>query len=522
MSLEKRKSDLETVKNATFDAIIVGGGINGAAIFNQLCSEGYRVLLVDKSDFAGGTSQASAMMIWGGLIHLRNLNLLTVWRLCASRERMIREKQPWVSPRTFRYIPANESGRNRFWAYSGLYFYWLMGRGRRSRPQYKRSFDELSFLNTDEFRYALEYEEACVEPSDARFVLEWLLPHREWGNIALNYCSVQGGGYDATAKVWHIELADLISGVETTARARWVINAAGTWTDKLNERFSIESPFKHVFGKGVFIGINRPRQHRLPLMIETKNYRDCMGLIPWGPISLWGPTETVITDIEDGFTVTRDDVQYLLAQLNRHLAGSVSARDIVSLRCGVRPLVVDRHAPEQSSCLHLSRKFRIYRDKHLPWISTYGGKFTSCIPVASMITRLLRDCLKPEAIRPSFAISASQPEFDSFPGLEQEVPSASWCASHEMCWNLEDYLRRRTNISQWIPRGGLGSRNENVAHLNELAKAFCSNDDNKAEAAVREYESKIKHGFDDLIFALDASEQPRYIEANADYVFASG
>ena len=62
-------------------------------------------LLVDARDFAGATSQASAMMIWGGLLYLRNWDLLTVWRLCAARDRMIRQIEDWVEVRPFRYLP---------------------------------------------------------------------------------------------------------------------------------------------------------------------------------------------------------------------------------------------------------------------------------------------------------------------------------------------------------------------------------------------------------------------------------
>lgn len=66
MGENQRSIDLEIAQRETFDATIIGGGINGASLYHHLCQKGYRVLLVDKGDFAGGTSQASAMMVWGG------------------------------------------------------------------------------------------------------------------------------------------------------------------------------------------------------------------------------------------------------------------------------------------------------------------------------------------------------------------------------------------------------------------------------------------------------------------------
>ena len=72
-----------------FDVAVVGGGINGASLYHELCARGYRVLLIDKGDFASGTSQSSAMMVWGGLLYLRNLDFKAVIEFSLSRDRMI-------------------------------------------------------------------------------------------------------------------------------------------------------------------------------------------------------------------------------------------------------------------------------------------------------------------------------------------------------------------------------------------------------------------------------------------------
>jgi len=90
MGETRRSIDLDIAQNEIFDVTIVGGGINGACLYHHLCQQGYRVLLVDKGDFACGTSQASAMMVWGGLLYLRNMDFLTVAKLSRDREAMIR------------------------------------------------------------------------------------------------------------------------------------------------------------------------------------------------------------------------------------------------------------------------------------------------------------------------------------------------------------------------------------------------------------------------------------------------
>ncbi len=93
----------------------------------------------------------------------------------------------------------------------------------------------------------------------------------------------------------------------------------------------------------------------------------------------------------------------------------------------------------------------------------------------------------------------SSPELENFPNLTEKVLSANYCAEKEMCWTLDDYLRRRTNISQWIARGGLGVKNENLQHLTDLARIFCENDEGKITATINAYQQKIKREFDEIL-----------------------
>jgi hypothetical protein len=92
-------------------------------------------------------------------------------------------------------------------------------------------------------------------------------------------------------------------------------------------------------------------------------------------------------------------------------------------------------------------------------------------------------------------IEISCPELADFPNITEKVPSARWCAENEMCWFLEDYLRRHTNIAQWISRGGFGSKNKNFNHLRNLASLFIE----KEEIALKNYQQKIRREFDDIL-----------------------
>lgn len=500
MGENQRSIDLEIAQRETFDATIIGGGINGASLYHHLCQKGYRVLLVDKGDFAGGTSQASAMMVWGGLLYLRNLDILTVAQLSRDREAMIRNLGGEVSPARFRYIPSRETGLNKYLMASGLYFYWMLGLCQRERPRVEESYAEKAFLKNGEHDPSFLYQEAVLNQSDSRFVLRWITGQDSRQGIALNYCALTGGEYHAGDGLWRLTLTDQVTGWARLARSRCVINCAGVWTDTVNRQFKIETPFKHVFSKGVFVGLERQDRHNYPLIFDMGEQDDVLAYIPWGPVALWGPTETYLPSIEGGVRTEPEDVDFLLERANRNLKKQVDPADVVSLRCGVRPLVVKKNFSQECYPLNLSRKHQIHRDRLKPWISVYGGKFTSCVSVAEKVEKQVRGLMAPGQRRlPVPPFTPAEMEWDTYPGLQEKVPSLKGCIEGERCLNLEDYLRRRTNISQWVPREGLGKNNENVPHLEQLALQFSGGEPVIARKLVLDYIEAVERRFDGVL-----------------------
>ena len=218
MSIEFRKKQLDAIEQIDFDVVICGGGISGAAVFQRLALAGFRVLLLEKGDFGGGTSQSSAMMVWGNLADLRHLNLINVGRSCRSRENLIRTKSDWVIPQKFRFLPLKD-GRKILSSYLAHYTYWLLGAGRRSIPRYQKDFSESCFLKSENFPYSFEYEEASLAFSDARFVLDWILSQQySFEKTAINYCQLSGGRYDKLDKRWHLEINDSICGKKSSLK----------------------------------------------------------------------------------------------------------------------------------------------------------------------------------------------------------------------------------------------------------------------------------------------------------------
>lgn len=497
MSDRSRAVERDEVENTIFDVVIVGAGINGACLYHHLCRRGYRILLIDKGDFASGTSQASAMLIWGGLLYLRQMDVSTVWKLSRARDAMVRELGAEVEPRTFRYVPRT-GGAARFGLLSGLWLYWFLGAMRRRPPVLEMNYPEKSLLAPQARRPALSYEEAALSLSDSRFVLRWILPWHGEGKLALNHCGLSGAAWDPSRREWRIDLHDNLEGRELSTRARWIVNCAGIWTDEVNAIAGIDCAYKHLLSKGVFVTVRRPRGHESPLMFDTGVNGDSISFLPWGPVSLWGPTETFVERPQRAYAVESEDVRWLLDQSARHLESRIRPADVVSLRCGVRPLAVKKSFAGRPYPLELSRRSRVSPDQNLPWVSVHGGKITGCIDLAEGIVRLLPHFRSTSSTLPR---PLEPIEWSRFPGLSERVPSARWCRKEERCYRLVDYLRRRTNISQWVRGGGLGDEDRNLSFLVRIASVFTGGDIGEARRQVEKYRDEVRVQDDLIAFA---------------------
>lgn len=507
MDHDKRAREWAPTAAATFDVAIVGGGINGACLYHHLSEQGYSVVLLEQGDFASGTSQGSSMMVWGGLLYLRNGDVGTVAKLCASRDRMTKEVGESIVPTSFRLVKRADDTRASWFLMLALWIYWVLGFFRRATPKRLKQFPERAFLDQEQVEEALDYAEAYVRPSDARFTLRWLLTHQDERHVPLNHARLDGGAFEADKREWRLDVRDTLTDRPHAVRARLVVNAAGAWTDKLNAQFGRASPFKHALSKGVHIAFARRPEHTQHLMLETVSYPgDVFAMCPWGPVSLYGPTETVSRDTTDGYRIEPDDVELLIREANRQLEEPIGAKDLVTLRVGLRALACDVNA-DVSAPQQMSRETLIHADPQVPWVSVYGGKLTGCTIIAHDASTFVRKAVAPSGKgRPVAMPPDPAPELVPFPGLAEPVPSPRHAFAHERCWTLEDWLRRRTNVAQWVPRWGLGRNDENVSHLVEVATTFTHGDRAAAQAMVDAWREKVRREYDTVIDAVAAKE----------------
>jgi glycerol-3-phosphate dehydrogenase len=206
------------------------------------------------------------------------------------------------------------------------------------------------------------------------------------------------------------------------------------------------------------------------------------------------------TSIEEGYKIRPEDVQFLLKHANKNLKYSLAESKIISLRCGLRPLVVRKSFEANCYPLDISRKHKIVEDPDRPWISIYGGKISGCISMANSISKKILRKIPPGLKKNHYLGNRTRAiSWTSFPGLQDKVPTILWCVSNEFCCTIEDYLRRRTNISQWSPREGLGFQNENLEYLKILSSHLPGHSGKSNDSHLHAYRKNVQGRFDDII-----------------------
>lgn len=465
-----RSPGADTALERPFDVAIVGGGVSGVALLRELAARGHRVLLVDKGDAASGTSQASGMLAWGGLLYLKNLELRTVAKLSAARDAWISGRSGEVQSAPFRYLPMRRGGRRPWWVRTALEAYWLLGAGRRRRPFRDRRSPESRwpFLAGDRFSRALCYEEACMTESDARLVLRWLTGSMDADRAFLDRTELVGA--EREGDEWSLSLAS--DGVRREARARVLVNASGVWADRVADLAGLRTRHTHVLSKGVYLVLRRPPELDAFLAFEMGAKGDVLTLTPWGPVALFGSTETIVEDPDAGFAPGADDVAELASRAAENMARPLEFDDVVALRTGVRPLALERGTRRPEDPRSLSRKHAVDVDRSARGVTLFGGKFTSAralgIEAADAVESFVEGSASPFAAPDAPA----RPTRFCFPGHETPLVDPAVARDHERCRTLEDYLRRRTPLAQQVPRLGLGRNDEHADAVRDIARVI--------------------------------------------------
>jgi glycerol-3-phosphate dehydrogenase len=391
-NLDRHKT-ISRLSKEEFDLVVIGGGITGAGIALDAASRGLKVALVEKNDFASGTSSKSTKLIHGGLRYLKQFDFWLVKEVGSERAIVHKLAPHLVLPEKM-LLPLIENGS---------YGKWLTSIG-------LKVYDILAQVSGDDQRKMLDKKEALkLEPllpkkilngagyyaeyrtDDARLTIENIKTSLLFGACALNYASVSDFIY-TDEKVSGVSIKDELSGEEITVKSKYVVSAAGPWVDELRAINNSKKGKQLHLTKGVHLVFP---YEKLP--VKQSVYFDIpdgrmMFAIPRGKITYVGTTDTNYNDDKDNVQTDLADAIYLISAVNNMFPDiNLELEDIVSSWAGLRPLIHE----EGKSASELSRKDEIFiSDSGL--VSIAGGKLTGYRKMAERVVDKIADRLSDE------------------------------------------------------------------------------------------------------------------------------
>jgi alpha-glycerophosphate oxidase/glycerol-3-phosphate dehydrogenase len=388
-----RNAHIDRLRGGAFDVLIIGGGINGAVTAAALAGRGASVALVDRGDFGHFTSQESSNLVWGGFKYLENYELWLVFKLCRSRNRLMKAYPDNIKEISFLASLDESSPFPPWFAALGALGYWGIGQFGTRHPRLlnkEKVRDEEPVIDTTTVRGGIEYRDAYLIDNDARFVFSFVRSALEAGATAANYVELVTA--ERQGDKWVAQLRDVDTGEVFTTTSRVLINAAGPFVDDLNRSWGASTDHRIVYSKGIHLVVPRlttdAHQRVLAFFDDTQRL---FYVIPMGNRSVIGTTDT---RIDEPFTHVDDtDRNFLLEQINHRLVldQPLTPDDVIAERSGVRPLVVKSTGGDQRDVdwTSLSRKHAIECDRRLRLVTVFGGKLTDCLNVGEEVAEFV-------------------------------------------------------------------------------------------------------------------------------------
>lgn len=384
-SLAERARGFDRLAHDAFDLVVVGGGITGAGVLLDAAGRGLRAALVERNDFAAGTSSRSSKLVHGGLRYLDQKEFRLVYEALAERQVLLRNAPHLVEPIPFLFpvFPRGEGETHKKAAQAmgraigtALWLYDLTGGlriGKRHRRITTRQLEEM-FPALDAHRAASAYLYYDARADDARLTLAIIQTavHR-FGAPAVNY--TEAVGIDKTqGRIAGVRVRDALDGRELTIRADVVVNAAGVWADEVRALDEGSHPRSIRPAKGVHITVPRSQ---LPVdvaaILPVPNDRRSVFVIPWEDRVYVGTTDTDYDGSLEDPVCTAEEADYLLATVNAWVRKPLTANDILGSWAGLRPL--SREAATERTA-DLSRRHAV-KASASGVITITGGKLTT-------------------------------------------------------------------------------------------------------------------------------------------------
>jgi glycerol-3-phosphate dehydrogenase len=463
----------------TWDMLIIGGGATGLGCAIESASRGYRTLLVERSDFAKGTSSRSTKLVHGGVRYLQQGNVSLV--LEALKERgLLRQNAPHLVHDLPFVVPNYDWWEAPFYGI-GLRLYDMLagklGFGSSRNLTLEETLERLPTIETEGLRGGVVYHDGQFD--DARLAINLAQTAAELGGTLLNYVPVTGL-VKATDVVTGVRARDVLTDAEIEIKAKVVVNATGAWCDTVRRMDDPEARAMIQPSQGVHLVLDKSF---LPgdsaIMVPHTDDGRVLFAIPWYDRVVVGTTDTPVEEAPLEPRPLDEEIEFLLAHTARYLTKDPGREDVLSTFAGIRPLVASGGEGETAA---LSRDHTLFISRS-GLVTITGGKWTTyrkmaedTIDQAATLAGLEeRPCVTRDlrihgyhqdahsfgelehygadapAIRDLFRERTGF-EARLHPNLPLHDGEVVWAARQEMAVTVEDVLARRSRALLWDAR----------------------------------------------------------------------
>ncbi len=453
-----------------FDICIIGGGATGLGIAVDASSRGYKTVLLEKFDFAKGTSSRSTKLVHGGVRYLQQGNIKLV--LEALKERgLLKKNAPHLVRNQSFIIPNYKWWENPFYGIGLKVYDWMAGSLGLGPSQFLSKEETLSLApNLDEtgLRGGVLYHDGQFD--DARLAIHLAMTAEDHEAIVLNYMPVTGL-LKTDGRVCGVIARDSLNDSDLEVRSKVVINATGIFSDSIISLDEEGATPMISHSQGIHLVFDKEfLPSETAIMIPRTDDGRVLFAVPWHHKVIVGTTDTPLREASEEPVAQQEEIRFIMQHISRYLNKDPGIYDIRSVFAGIRPLVKSTNRITSA----ISRDHQI-SVSHSELITITGGKWTTYRKMAEDVMEIAilkagleeKDCLTAKLPVHGYLesvdfsntfyyygsdaekitdIEKSDPSFAGLihPSLPYTGAEIIWAVREEMCMTVEDALARRT------------------------------------------------------------------------------
>lgn len=499
-----------------WDVIVIGGGATGLGTALKSVSRGYRTLLLEQSDFAKATSSRSTKLVHGGVRYLQQGNVSLVMEALKERGRLL-QNAPHIAHNLPFVVPVYEWWDGPFYGVGMKLYDMLAGKlglGPSKLLSREETLKRLPNVESKGLKSGVIYHDGQFDNS--RLAVNLAQSIADGGGVPLNYVKVTS--FKKRGKhITGVNARDMETGEDLEFDGRVVVNASGIFSDVTRQMDDPAEESLMAPSQGVHLVLDRsflPGESAI-MVPKTADGR-VLFAVPWHGRTIVGTTDTAVKDVSLEPRAQADEIQFLLEHAAIYLDRDPSREDVLSMYCGIRPLV---RSPGDKGTAALARDHVLMiSDSNL--VSITGGKWTTyrkmaedTVDAAALVAGLEEQPSRTKALRlhgwvktphetdgllslygsdgPSVRrVMREKPGWDEplHPNLPYFVGEVAWGARREMARTVEDVLARRTRSLLLNARASI----EVAPKVAEILAAELGKDEAWQKAQVQEYEANAR------------------------------